>query len=240
MVESNMNGLIQYYDERAKEYDEVYMGKFPFITESDPYKREAEELNKKDIQEIIKIVSKFGKGYLIDIGCGTGFWIPYYERNCDAITLVDDSNKMLSQCRKRVNKLGIESKCHFTKGDFFPLNFKNYKFDSAIAGFFISHLFPDVEESFFEKLKSILMKDAVFLYIDSSWSKWRSQYRKKEGFHERILNDGRKFTIYKRYFNKSDVKNMFKKYHFKIKSFYFGDAFFAVIGENEIKCFGVI
>jgi ubiquinone/menaquinone biosynthesis C-methylase UbiE len=220
-----MNKLTQYYDERAEEYDEIYKGQGPAIPDSNVYK--------KDVLEIIKIISKFGKGYLIDIGCGTGFWIPYYEKNCDAIVLVDDSNKMLYECKKRVKELGIESKCHFTKGDFFTLGFESQKFDSAIAGFLISHLLPDKEVSFFEKLKSILKKDAVFLFIDSSWSKWRSQYRKKEGLNERILNDGRKFTIYKRYFTKAEVRFIFKKYRFKLISFYFGDAFFAAIGENE-------
>lgn len=225
MDNSNMSELIQYYDERAEEYDEIYRGLGPAIPDSKVYK--------KDVREIIKIISRFKGRYLIDIGCGTGFWIPYYEKNCDVITLVDNSNKMLSECMKRVNKLGVESKCHFIKGDFFSLNFESHKFDSVIAGFFVSHLFPDMEESFFEKLKCILKQDGVFLFIDSSWSKWRSQYRKKEGLHERILNDGRKFTIYKTYFSEAEIRCIFKKYQFKLISIYFGEAFFAVVGANE-------
>lgn len=235
MMDNNLKKeLINYYDERAKEYDEVYMCKFPFITESDPYKKEAEELNKKDVKEIIKITSKFGRGDLIDIGCGTGFWLPYYEKNCDAITLVDDSENMFSECRKRVTDLGVWSKCHFIKGDFFTLNFENQIFDSAIAGFFISHLEVESERNFFNRLKNILRPKAEFLFIDSVWSKWRSQYREKEGLHERTLNDGRKFTIYKRYFDRSDVERMFKNYLFNIDSFYIGDAFLVATGENHI------
>lgn len=224
MDNSNMNELIKYYDERAEEYDEIYKGQGPAIPDLKVYK--------KDVLEIIKIVSKFGKGCLIDIGCGTGFWIPYYEKNCDTITLIDDSENMISECRKRVAELGVESKCHFIKEDFFTIDFENHKFDGAIAGFLISHLFPDKEESFFEKLKGILKQDAVFLFIDSSWSKWRSQFRKKEGLHERILNDGRKFTIYKKYFTQAEVKCIFRKYRFKLTQFYFGGAFFAVVGES--------
>ena len=225
MGKSDMNELIKYYDERAEEYDEIYKGQGPATPDSKVYK--------KDVLQIIKIIPEFGNGYLIDIGCGTGFWIPYYEKNCDAIMLVDDSNKMLNECKKRVKELGIEAKCHFIKEDFFSLNFENQKFDSAIAGFFISHLFPDIEVSFFEKLRSILKKDAVFLFIDSSWSKWRSQYREKEGFQERVLNDGREFTIYKKYFTKAEVRCIFKRYRFNLKSIYFGDAFFVSIGENK-------
>jgi hypothetical protein len=36
----------------------------------------------------------------------------------------------------------------------------------------------------------------------------------------------------KRYFKKSDVKEMFERYNFIIKSYYTGDAFIAAIVEN--------
>jgi hypothetical protein len=70
------------------------------------------------------------------------------------------------------------------------------------------------------------------MFIDRAWDKRRKQYREKEGIQERVLNDGRIFKIYKRYFKKSDVKEMFERYNFIIKSYYTGDAFIAAIVEN--------
>ncbi len=87
--------------------------------------------------------------------------------------------------------------------------------------------------SFFVKLKKILKPNAELMFIDSAWSRKRQQYRKKEGMQERVLNDSSIFTIYKRYFDKSDIEEMFEKYRFKLESFYMGDVFLAVIGENH-------
>ncbi len=83
----------------------------------------------------------FGTGHLIDIGCGTGFWLPYYEGNCTQVTLVDQSGRMLSVCRKRADDLRVQGKCRFIHGDFFTLMLGNHPFDSAITGFFLNHLF---------------------------------------------------------------------------------------------------
>lgn len=218
--------LSSYYDERAPEYDEIYIGKGPAIPDPMAYKN--------DVKKIGELASAFGRGHLIDIGCGTGFWLPYYAPNCARITLMDQSEKMLSECKRRVDKLGLKDRCHFVQGDFFQVTFENCLFDSALVGFLLSHLTSEQEQSFGAKLKKILKPNGEFLLIDSAWSSKRQQYRKKEGVQERVLNDGRTFTIYKRYFDKSDIEEMFKRYGFTLQSYYMGDLILAVIGEVQV------
>ena len=119
--------MMSYYDERAQEYDEIYIGKGPTsIPNSALYKKEARITS--------RVVSAFGRGHLIDIGCGTGYWLPCYARNCSEVTLVDQSEKMLSECRRRASRLGIGKKCRLVQGDFFETSFKDTLFDSALLG----------------------------------------------------------------------------------------------------------
>lgn len=217
--------MISYYDERAQEYDEIYLGKGPAIPDTVAYKN--------DVTKIREVVSAFGRDHLIDIGCGTGFWLPYYARNCSRITLIDQSEKMLLECKRRVDKLRLKYKCHFVQGDFLEVSFENRLFESALAGFFVSHLSLELEQAFFVKLKRILKPNGRLMLIDSAWSRKRQQYRRKESKQERVLKDGRPFTIYKRYFDKSDIEEMFMRYRFKLESYYMGDVFLAVTGENH-------
>ncbi len=220
--------MMSYYDARAPEYDEIYVGKGP-ASISDPalYKNEAEET--------ARIVSAFGTGHLIDIACGTGYWLPYYAENCSNIMLIDQSEKMLLECRKRIDELKLGKKCGFIQGDFFKASFKNTLFDSALVGFLLSHLPAEEEETFFRKLRRILKPNSQLMVIDSTWSKRRQQYRRKEGVQERTLNDGRTFSIYKRYFSKSDIKETLHRHHFQLDSYWEGDASFVAACSNTGK-----
>jgi demethylmenaquinone methyltransferase/2-methoxy-6-polyprenyl-1,4-benzoquinol methylase len=217
-------GMMSYYDQRAPEYDEIYLGKGPAIPDPVAYKN--------DLAKITQMVSAFGRGLLVDIGCGTGFWLSGYARNCSRITLIDQSEKMLSECKRRVVKLGLKEKCDFVQGDFFEVTFENCLFDGALVGFFISHLTLEQEQSFFAKLRMILKPHGELMLIDSAWSSIRQQYRKKEGLQERALNDGRTFTIYKRYFDKFDVEEMFVRHSFKLESLYLGNLFLTAMGNS--------
>ncbi len=211
--------MMEYYEERAIEYDEIYQGKGPGIAEPGLYT--------KDVNAIKAIARDFGRGHLIDIGCGTGYWLPYYGMNCKEITLVDQSRRMLGECQKRIKELGTGLAVHFVKGNFMDMRFFSKVYDASLIGFFISHLPEDGAYVFWKKLKQILKPNADVLWIDGSWSDTRRKHRTKEGFQTRTLNDGRSFKVYKRYFEAKDIRKILKKYSFILHSLYMGEVFFA-------------
>jgi len=71
------------------------------------------------------------------------------------------------------------------------------------------------------------------LIIDSAWSKERQIYREKEGMQKRKLDDGRVFSIYKRYFDIGELDHVLEPYGFHQKESYFGDAFLALVLETK-------
>lgn len=129
---------LAYYDERAGEFDQVYEGKEPAI-------QRYSDQHVSDVAEIVEIVAGFGNGHLVDIACGTGFWAPYYARNCRRITFLDHSERMLSECRNRVARLGLANVARFVHGDFFDAPLEPSTYDCAMVGFLLSHLTSEQE-----------------------------------------------------------------------------------------------
>lgn len=216
----NSKGMFDYYDERAPEYDEIYEGGLPGIPEAETYK--------KDVDNIKAICADFGNGHLIDIACGTAYWLPYYAKNCSEITLVDQSRRMLAESRQRVSDLKLEKHVHYIKGDFFKVRFLSRNFDSAVVAFLLSHLTEETAKAFIEKLRRILNPGASILWIDGSWSPTRKKHRNKSGPQERKLSSGQSFTIFKRYFDEDDIGSFLEDNDLIRKVVYFGGVFFAV------------
>ena len=214
-----------YYDERAAEYDEIYSGRGPAFPHP--------ELYREDANRIAEIVSRFGTGALIDIACGTGFWLLHYADNCTQITLLDQSKKMLEKSKERALKSGINEKCKFIHSDFFQSGFETHSFDSALVGFLISHLTNEKIETFFVRLNEILKPRAELLIIDSAWTVLRQKYRQKEEMQKRSLNDGREFNVFKRYMDSKEFGEMLERYEYENVETYCGYAFLAVISKKK-------
>ncbi len=178
------------------------------------------------------MVSRFGKGHLIDIACGDGFWFPNYARNCNQITFLDQSARMLSKCKDRVEELGLADISSFIQGDFLDIKLEASKYDCALVGFLLSHLTLEQEKTFFRKLEENLKANPQLMFIESAWNKRRQRYQEKEGVQERVLNNGRIFRVYKRYFDKPAVEEMFEWYKFEVISYYTGEAIIAAIAES--------
>lgn len=225
MDEQLVQEMLLYYDERAEEHDQVYEGKGPAIQRySDEYV--------DDVAEISRMVTGFGRGHLIDIACGTGFWAPHYAGNCDRFTFVDQSEGMLAECKKRVERLGLSGVSRFIQGNVFDVALEPATYDCVVVGFLLSHFASEQEDAFFQKLKMTLKPAAQLMIIDSYWSE-RRKGRKKEGVAERTLNDGRVFTIYKKYFDEADIEAMLERHQFRLRSLHAGDMFIAAVASRR-------
>jgi len=218
--------LFQYYNERAPEYEAFYHGEFPA-------KIPNPEIYRDDTAAISSLLPNYISGKCIDIACGTGFWLPIYQKNCSTITLIDQSEGVLAECSRKIEKLKIESKTKIIRDEIFKYPFKQHRYDSALTGFFISHL-PDADlDTLMDIVKKLLIPGGRLTIIDSTWNEQIARIRSiksKAGMIKRALYDGREFQIYKTYFDKQDINVLAEKYNINLEGVYWGKVFFLAAG----------
>lgn len=224
MKQNRKKQIYDYYNERAPEYEEIYtLGTGPAsIPDLSVYKSEF-----KEVSELIS--NNIGKNH-IDIACGTAAWLPYYHNNCTRITLIDQSKNMIEESKKKVAKLGIQSKVDLICNNIFSYKFKEKYYDSVLVGLLLSHMESDEEDKLFKGLKHTLKTGGKVILLDSAWNDERARFREKSEFQKRTLNDGREFTILKKYYTSEDIKDIFDRYDIELEVVYPGRVFITGIG----------
>lgn len=221
------HSMLRYYDERASEYEEAYVlgTGTASIPDPDVFRREASIL--------AGIVERFARGRIVDLACGTGYWLPYYSSRCSSLTLIDQSARMLDECRKKIGALDASDRATIAQGDVFNYQFGQRAYDSALVGFLLSHLTEAEERVLFDRLGGLLDADGQFLILDSAWSLERARVNAKIERQERRLNDGTRYEVYKRYLDRQDVLDWTTKYGVATSIEHFGTAFLAVSGRVQ-------
>ena len=216
--------MLAYYNARASEYEEAYTLGTGTSSIRDP------AVFTSEARILASIVAQHVGGRVIDVACGTGFWLPAYAGRCSHVTLFDQSDRMLDECRKKVERLGLAARSTLLQGDVFEHQFTPGSFDCALVGFLLSHLTEAQEAHVFGALRAMLAAGGRFLILESAWSADRAAVNAKAERQERRLNDGTRFEIYKRYFDRNDVAEWGRRYQVSIEIEHFGAAFVAVSG----------
>jgi demethylmenaquinone methyltransferase/2-methoxy-6-polyprenyl-1,4-benzoquinol methylase len=216
--------MLVYYNERAADYEEAYTLGTGTSSITDP------TVFTGEIAALPDIVRQFAGGRLLDLACGTAYWLPHYADAVSQVTLFDQSANMLELAGKKAKQIGIATKCTVVKADFFDYEFPDSAYDRALLGFFVSHLTEDEEARVFTVLRKVLGADGQFLILDSAWTPERAKFNQKIGRQKRRLNDGAAFEIYKRYLSREDVLAWAEKYPVGVSVEHFGSAFCAVKG----------
>jgi len=216
--------MLRYYDERAPEYEEAYVRGTGTASIPDPgvFRAEASLLT--------GIVERVARGRVVDLACGTAYWLPHYAPRCSSVTLFDQSPRMLDEARAKTVALGIADRCSLIRGDFFDHEFERGACDSALVGFFASHLTDEQEPRLFDSLRHMLDTSGRFLILDSAWSAERARFNARTERQERRLNDGTRFEIHKRYCDRQDIAGWAERFGATLCVEHFGTAFFAVSG----------
>jgi len=183
-----MQPVKEYYEARAPEYDEWYLDVGQYAARKRPGWHEA-------VRALERAVASLPPASTLDVACGTGFLTRHLAGR---VTGLDQSEAMLAIASERVPD------GRFVQGDGTALPFEDGAFDRVFTGHFYGHLEPGVREAFLAEARRVASELVV---VDSAWAgpsrAWGS--RAREEWQERVLNDGSRFHVYKRYFDAAEL-----------------------------------
>jgi ubiquinone/menaquinone biosynthesis C-methylase UbiE len=167
----------EYYDTRAPEYDEWYLGVGRFADRDRPDWND-------ELADLIAMIEALPPKRTLDVACGTGFLTRHLNGE---ITGLDQSARMLETARERMPE------ATFVRGDALQLPFPDDSFDRVFTGHFYGHLREEERIRFLGEARRVAPELVV---VDAS----NEHVSVEEEMQERILNDGSRWEVYKRYF----------------------------------------
>jgi ubiquinone/menaquinone biosynthesis C-methylase UbiE len=166
-----------YYDTRAPEYDDWYRGTGLF-TDRDRPGWDAE------LAELTSVIERLPEGRTLDVACGTGFLTRHLR---GTVVGLDQSMRMLDEATRQAPNAS------FVQGDALALPFPNTSFSRLFTGHFYGHLREPERTAFLGEAKRVA---AELVIVDSS----RAHSELDDDVQERVLNDGTRWEVYKRWF----------------------------------------
>jgi ubiquinone/menaquinone biosynthesis C-methylase UbiE len=173
----------EYYDARAAEYDEWYTGAGLFAARERPGWHEA-------VRALEQAVASLRPARTLDVACGTGFLTRHLRGE---VTGLDQSQRMLEIARERAPH------ARFVQGDAMQLRFEDGSFDRVFTGHFYGHLEDGARKRFLAQAHRLAPELVV---VDSAV---RPDHEREE-WQTRVLNDGSRHQVYKRYFDADELK----------------------------------
>jgi ubiquinone/menaquinone biosynthesis C-methylase UbiE len=171
-----------YYDLRAAEYDDWYLGTGLYAARARPgWHAELESL-----REALRALSA---GRVLDVACGTGF-LTQHVPGC--VTALDQSPAMLRIARERLPGVRL------VQGDALRLPFRAHAFECLMAGHFYGHLDLPARARFLAEARRVADR---LLIIDAAL---RDDVQPEE-WQQRVLQDGSRHSVYKRYFTPAEL-----------------------------------
>jgi len=167
-----------YYDRRAPEYDDWYLGTGRFASRQRPgFAREVEAIG--------STLATLPPAVTLDVACGTGFLTRHLPGE---VTGLDQSERMLELARARV-PAGT-----FVQGDGLALPFAERSFERVVSGHFYGHLDERQRRRFLSEVRRVARElvivdaSAVSSAVTEEWS-------------SRTLDDGSEWEVFKRWFS---------------------------------------
>jgi demethylmenaquinone methyltransferase/2-methoxy-6-polyprenyl-1,4-benzoquinol methylase len=166
-----------YYERRAAEYDDWWLGTGRFAGRQRPVWRE-------ETETLTRTLEALPPARTLDVACGTGFLTQHLRGE---ITGLDQSASMLELARAKVPE------GRFVRGDALELPFADGSFERVLTSFFYGHLEEEDRDAFLREARRVADELVV---VDSALHDGVEPVE----WQERILNDGSRWQVYKRYF----------------------------------------
>ncbi len=167
----------EYYDRRAPEYDDWWLGTGLAATRVRPGWEE-------DLRALVGVIGGLPRRRTLDVACGTGFLTRHLPGE---VVGLDSSERMLAIARSRVPGAG------FVQGDALALPFEDGSFERVFASYFYCHLEEEERLHFLVEARRVAAELVLVASV-------RKEGVEPARWEERVLSDGTRWQVYKRYF----------------------------------------
>jgi ubiquinone/menaquinone biosynthesis C-methylase UbiE len=166
-----------YYDARAREYDDWWLGRGRFADRDRPGWDD-------ELADLRRTIEGLPPARTLDVACGTGFLTRHLRGE---VVGLDQSSTMLDVAAEQAP--GVE----LVQGEGTDLPFDDRSFDRVFSSHFYGHLQEDERARFLEEARRVAPQLVI---VDTS----QAHSAVAEEYQERILNDGSQWEVYKRFF----------------------------------------
>jgi ubiquinone/menaquinone biosynthesis C-methylase UbiE len=173
----------RYYELRAPEYDDWYLGRGQHEGVDRPGWDE-------ELARLLAVIGALPPGRFLDVACGTGFLTRQLRGD---VTGIDQSATMLEIARDRCPD------ATFLQADALALPFADRSFDRVFTGHFYGHLRAGDRQQFLSEARRLAPELVV---VDTPLRPGVG----REEVHERVLSDGSRHEVYKRYFAPEELE----------------------------------
>jgi demethylmenaquinone methyltransferase/2-methoxy-6-polyprenyl-1,4-benzoquinol methylase len=165
-----------YYEQRASEYDEWYVGQGLFSQSDRPGWED-------EVEQVVHLVQGLSPARTIDIACGTGFLTQHLP---GFVVGLDQSPSMVAIAQSRLpHGLAIV-------GDALHVMVADHAFERVFTGHFYGHLPPDERQGFLQEARRLANE---LIVVDSA----PRPGSVSDQWQDRVLNDGSVHRVFKRY-----------------------------------------
>jgi SAM-dependent methyltransferase len=197
---------VQYYRERAAEYDEWFSRRGRYDrgeTHRQQWFAEAA------VVEAALLAAK-PRGKILELACGTGLWTQHLAPLAADLVAVDAAPEVIAINQQRlginhqsVTHNNVASKIEYIEyivADLFEWN-PTQTFDFVFFGFWLSHVPAEKLPGFWQMVRSALKPGGRVFFVDSLLNQTSTAQNHvplhQEGYSERKLNDGRVYRVVK-------------------------------------------
>jgi SAM-dependent methyltransferase len=166
-----------YYEQRAGEYDDWWLGTGLFADRDRPGWEE-------ELAALVAVLSSLAPCRCLDVACGTAFLTRHLRGD---VTALDQSASMVAIARDRLPRAEV------VQADALPLPFAAGAFDRVVTSHFYGHLLAGEREAFLADARRVAPELVV---VDSALR----DDAEAEEWQERVLGDGSRHRVYKRFF----------------------------------------
>lgn len=203
MIDKIIQEQIAYYRARGNEYDEWFY-------RLDRYDR-GEEINRRwfnEVDVVKQALQKVGQNdKILELASGTGIWTQELLNIGKKITAIDASEEVIEINRSKLNSPKVE----YRQIDLFVWE-PDTEYDLVFLSFWLSHVPPELLESFLTKVyKSVRVGGQVFI-VDSRFERTstaNNHILNDDGsiYKSRKLNDGQEYQIVKIFYQPDELQN---------------------------------